>query len=223
METPACWFLRSLLDLASSSHRGTFLSQHERSPRHSCRLHNVREAGSAVTEALIAGPRLRKLSFTGSTEVGRNLLAAVSQTVLRTSMELGGNAPFLIFDDADVDAAVAGALAAKLRNIGEACAAANRFFVQESIAPEFSRRLVEKMAEMSIARGTEGGTQLGALIESASRDKVQSLVDYAVSRVVTVLTGVRGVESRVGFRLLTGQIDTTTPAGRVFFNINEPK
>ena len=169
----------------------------------------------AVTGPLIADPRLRKLSFTGSTEVGRNLLAAASQTVLRTSMELGGNAPFLVFDDADVDAAVAGALAAKLRNIGEACTAANRFYVQESIAPEFSRRLAEKMAEMSIARGTEDGAQLGPLIDSASRDKVQSLVDDAVSRGATVLTGGRVVPG-AGYFFEPTVLTDVQPGSRVF-------
>lgn len=144
---------------------------------------------SAVTGPLVADTRLRKLSFTGSTEVGRGLLAAASANVLRTSMELGGNAPFIVFDDADLDAAVAGALAAKLRNIGEACTAANRFYVQEAIAPEFSRRLAEKVAAMPVARGTVAGAQLGPLIDETSREKVRALVDDAVSMGATVLTG----------------------------------
>ena len=169
----------------------------------------------AVTGPLIADPRLRKLSFTGSTEVGRTLLAAASQTVLRTSMELGGNAPFLVFDDADLDAAVSGALAAKLRNIGQACTAANRFYVQHSIAPEFSRRLAAKMAEMTIARGTEEGAELGPLIDSAAREKVRSLVDDAVERGATVLTGGRVVPGS-GYFFEPTVLTDVRPGSRVF-------
>src|ERR671921_509939 len=108
-----------------------------------------------VTGPLIQDPRLRKLSFTGSTEVGRKLIEAAAQNVLKTSMELGGNAPFLIFDDADLDAAVDGALLAKMRNIGEACTSANRFHVAEPVRDEFSRRLAERMGSLKLGRGTE--------------------------------------------------------------------
>ncbi|HZE06492.1 MAG TPA: aldehyde dehydrogenase family protein, partial [Solirubrobacteraceae bacterium] len=104
---------------------------------------------------LIADPRLRKLSFTGSTEVGRKLMEQASQNLLRLSMELGGNAPFIVFDDADIDAAVQGAMIAKMRNIGEACTAANRFHVADAVADQFAEKLAEKMAAMKVGRGTE--------------------------------------------------------------------
>src|SRR5213079_2249541 len=104
---------------------------------------------------LVKDPRTRKLSFTGSTEVGRKLIEQSAEQVLRVSMELGGNAPFLVFDDADLDAAVDGAVLAKMRNVGEACTAANRFHVHESVAEEFARRLAERMAAMKVGRGTE--------------------------------------------------------------------
>ncbi|MCA0293954.1 MAG: NAD-dependent succinate-semialdehyde dehydrogenase [Actinobacteria bacterium] len=145
-------------------------------------------AGS-TTGPLIADPRLRKLSFTGSTEVGVTLLQQAAENVLRTSMELGGNAPFLVFADADLDAAVDGALAAKLRNIGEACTAANRFYVQAPVAEEFSRRLAEKVAAKRVGRGTEDGIDIGPLIDERSRDKVHALVTDAVARGARVVTG----------------------------------
>jgi succinate-semialdehyde dehydrogenase/glutarate-semialdehyde dehydrogenase len=142
-----------------------------------------------VTEPLIADPRLRKLSFTGSTEVGRNLLAAAAPNVLRTSMELGGNAPFLVFEDADLIAAVDGAVLAKMRNNGEACTSANRFYVHESIAAEFSVRLAAKLSHMVVARGTEEGAQVGPLIDATSREKVEGLVADAVEKGARVVTG----------------------------------
>ncbi len=143
----------------------------------------------ANTAPLIADPRLRKLSFTGSTEVGRRLLKQAADTVLRTSMELGGNAPFLVFADADLDAAVEGALAAKLRNIGEACTAANRFYVEESVASEFASRLAARVAAKRVGRGVEDGVEIGPLIDAESRAKVDDLVQDAVRRGATVLTG----------------------------------
>ncbi|WP_294563650.1 NAD-dependent succinate-semialdehyde dehydrogenase [uncultured Arthrobacter sp.] len=147
-----------------------------------------------VTGPLVEDPRLRKLSFTGSTPVGRSLLAAASKNVLRTSMELGGNAPFLVFEDADLDAAVTGALAAKLRNMGEACTAANRFLVHESVADEFATRLAERMAGMRTARGTEDESKLGPLIDGKSRDKVHSLVTDALADGAEAVTGGAPVE-----------------------------
>src|SRR6476659_4411664 len=135
----------------------------------------------ATTGPLIKDQRLRKLSFTGSTEVGRRLLADASETVLRTSMELGGNAPFVVFGDADIDAAVAGAMLAKLRNMGEACTAANRFIVHESVADEFAEKFAAKMAGMTTARGTEPESKVGPLIDAKSRDKVHELVSDAVA------------------------------------------
>ena len=127
-------------------------------------------------EPLIRDPRLRKLTFTGSTEVGRRLVEQSAEQLLRVSMELGGNAPFLVFDDADLDAAIDGAMLAKMRNIGEACTAANRFLVHESVAGEFARRLAERMGAMKIGRGTEDGVQVGPLVDEKSRDKVAELV-----------------------------------------------
>jgi succinate-semialdehyde dehydrogenase/glutarate-semialdehyde dehydrogenase len=142
-----------------------------------------------VTGPLIKDSRLRKLSFTGSTPVGRRLLADASENVLRTSMELGGNAPFLVFEDADLDKAVDGAMAAKLRNMGEACTAANRFIVHESVAAEFAEMLAARMKDVTPGRGTEDSSNLGPLIDGKSRDSVHSLVQDAVDDGAQVLTG----------------------------------
>jgi succinate-semialdehyde dehydrogenase / glutarate-semialdehyde dehydrogenase len=150
----------------------------------------------AVMEPLIRDRRLRKLSFTGSTEVGRKLTAQAAEQVLRVSMELGGNAPFLIFDDADLDAAVEGALLAKLRNIGEACTAANRFHVAEPVAGAFADRLAERMGAMKLGRGTQDGVQVGPLIDEPGRQKVTELVGDAVSRGAKVLVGGRAGDGR---------------------------
>jgi succinate-semialdehyde dehydrogenase/glutarate-semialdehyde dehydrogenase len=135
--------------------------------------------------------RVRKLSFTGSTEVGRLLLSQAANSVMSCSMELGGNAPFIVFEDADIDAAVEGALLAKMRNGGEACTAANRFHVAASVAGEFSQKLAERLAAMKVGRGTEPNVQLGPLIDAAQRDKVAELVDDAVAKGASVLTGGR--------------------------------
>ncbi len=144
---------------------------------------------NAVTEPLIRSGLARKLSFTGSTRVGRILLEQCAQKVLRTSMELGGNAPFIVFADADLDEAVDGAIAAKMRNMGEACTAANRIFVHASVIDEFGRRLADRMATMSVGRGTEDGVTVGPLVDEAALRKVQALVDDAVGRGARVLTG----------------------------------
>jgi succinate-semialdehyde dehydrogenase/glutarate-semialdehyde dehydrogenase len=146
-------------------------------------------SSGATTGPLIADPRLRKLSFTGSTEVGRKLIESSAENVLKVSMELGGNAPFLIFDDADLDAAVEGALLAKMRNIGEACTAANRFHVADSIAGEFAERLAKAMGELKIGRGTEENVEVGPLIDQPSREKVEELVDDAREKGAKVLVG----------------------------------
>src|ERR671910_1825143 len=138
---------------------------------------------------LIADPRARKLSFTGSTEVGRKLVAQSAEQILRVSMELGGNAPFLVFEDADVDAAVEGAMIAKMRNIGEACTAANRFHVHESVAEEFARRLGERMQALPVGRGTEEGVEVGPLIDGDQREKVADLVDDALGKGARALVG----------------------------------
>ncbi|MCG7416406.1 NAD-dependent succinate-semialdehyde dehydrogenase [Microbacterium sp. ACRRU] len=142
-----------------------------------------------VSERIISDPRLRKLSFTGSTPVGQKLLQQAAQGVLRTSMELGGNAPFVVFDDADLDKAVEGAMLAKFRNIGQACTAANRFIVQRSVVEEFTRRVTERVQAMKIGRGTEEGVQIGPLIDDRAVDKAKTLVGDAVERGATVTTG----------------------------------
>jgi len=139
-------------------------------------------SAGALTGPLLRDPRLRKLSFTGSTEVGRQLVKDSADQLLRTSMELGGNAPFLVFEDADLDKAVDGAMLAKMRNMGEACTAANRFHVHASVAEEFTRRLAERMGALTVARGTEDGAQVGPLIDEAGRGKVEALVADAVDR-----------------------------------------
>ncbi|MEA2181202.1 MAG: succinate-semialdehyde dehydrogenase / glutarate-semialdehyde dehydrogenase, partial [Solirubrobacteraceae bacterium] len=148
----------------------------------------ARSSGS-VMEPLIKDARTRKLSFTGSTEVGRTLMAQASEQVLRVSMELGGNAPFLVFDDANLDDALDGAMIAKMRNIGEACTAANRFHVAESVASEFASGLAERMSALKIGRGTEDGVDVGPLIDEDQLEKVAELVDDAVAKGARVLCG----------------------------------
>jgi len=142
-----------------------------------------------VVEPLLRGGRIRKLSFTGSTQVGRILLAQCAGTVVRTSMELGGNAPFVVFEDADLDVAVDGAMMAKMRNMGEACTAANRFFVHTSVVEEFGARLAERMGVLVVGPGTRPGVDVGPLIDEAGRAKVESLVADAVERGARVLVG----------------------------------
>jgi succinate-semialdehyde dehydrogenase/glutarate-semialdehyde dehydrogenase len=146
-------------------------------------------SSSAVSEPVIGDPRLRKLSFTGSTEVGRKLVAQSADQLLRVSMELGGNAPFIVFDDADLDDAVAGAMIAKMRNIGEACTAANRFYVAEPLQEDFARALGDRMGAMKVGRGTEEGVQVGPLIDEKGRAKVEELVEDAVDRGATRIVG----------------------------------
>jgi succinate-semialdehyde dehydrogenase/glutarate-semialdehyde dehydrogenase len=140
------------------------------------------KSSGAVMEPLIKDFRTRKLSFTGSTEVGRVLMEQASEQLLRVSMELGGNAPFIVFEDADVDDAVAGAMVAKMRNIGEACTAANRFHVHSSLAAEFTDKLAEKMGALKVGPGTEEGVDVGPLIDDAQRSKVVELVEDAVGK-----------------------------------------
>ncbi|HEV8373501.1 MAG TPA: NAD-dependent succinate-semialdehyde dehydrogenase [Actinomycetota bacterium] len=153
-------------------------------------------SSGAVMEPLIKDGRVRKLSFTGSTEVGRKLLAQAADNVLRVSMELGGNAPFLIFDDANLDAAVEGALLAKMRNIGEACTAANRFHVAEPVAAAFADRLAERMAALKLGRGTEDGVQVGPLIDKNAVDKVSELVGDAIDKGARAVVGARPGDGR---------------------------
>jgi succinate-semialdehyde dehydrogenase / glutarate-semialdehyde dehydrogenase len=148
----------------------------------------ARSAGSVIGP-LLEDSRTRKLSFTGSTEVGRTLIEQSAKQILRVSMELGGNAPFIVFEDADLDAALDGAMLAKMRNIGEACTAANRFHVHESLAAEFSRRLAERMGALKVGRGTEPDVDVGPLIDEDQRGKVTELVADAVQRGAQVLLG----------------------------------
>jgi succinate-semialdehyde dehydrogenase / glutarate-semialdehyde dehydrogenase len=144
---------------------------------------------SDVSKPIIGDPRLRKLSFTGSTEVGRKLIEQSAHNVLRVSMELGGNAPFLVFDDADVDAAVEGAVIAKMRNIGEACTAANRFHVADKIRDEFTEKLAAELADMPVGRGTEDEVKVGPLIDGTQRSKVAELVQDAEQKGAQVVLG----------------------------------
>jgi succinate-semialdehyde dehydrogenase/glutarate-semialdehyde dehydrogenase len=146
-------------------------------------------SASAISGPLLQDSRLRKVSFTGSTPVGRRLLAEASGNVLRTSMELGGNAPFIVFDDADLGNAVQGALAAKMRNMGEACTAANRFLVHESVAEEFTAKFAAAMGALKLGRGTDPGTAVGPLINGGARKDVHDLVTEALKEGATVATG----------------------------------
>src|SRR5690554_5373481 len=156
-------------------------------------------SSSAVSKPIFADSRLRKLSFTGSTPVGVALLKQAADGVLRTSMELGGNAPFIVFDDADLDSAVDGAMIAKFRNIGQACTAGNRFIVHESVADEFAERITERVNAFTIGRGTEDGVTIGPLIDSDAVAKVAALVDDAVQRGAHVHTGGSAIEGDGNF------------------------
>jgi succinate-semialdehyde dehydrogenase/glutarate-semialdehyde dehydrogenase len=144
---------------------------------------------SDVMEPMIADPRLRKLTFTGSTPVGKNLVRQSADQLLRVSMELGGNAPFLVFPDADLDKAVEGAMLAKMRNMGEACTAANRFLVHESVADEFGEKFAARMAKEVVGRGTEPDVTVGPLIDDKQRSKVSELVEDATGRGASVVVG----------------------------------
>ena len=151
-------------------------------------------SAGAVSEPILSDPRLSKLSFTGSTPVGRTLLQQAAEGVLRTSMELGGNAPFVVFEDADLDRAVEGAMLAKFRNIGQACTAANRFFVHESVAEEFAARVTERVRALTVGRGTEPGVGIGPLIDDRATAKAESLVRDAVDRGAEIRTGGHAID-----------------------------
>jgi succinate-semialdehyde dehydrogenase / glutarate-semialdehyde dehydrogenase len=142
-----------------------------------------------VVSAMLHDPRVRVVSFTGSTEVGRKLLHEAADNVVKPAMELGGNAPFIVFDDADVDAAIEGAMIAKMRNMGEACTAANRFYVHENVHDEFAKKLTAKMGSLKMGNGLDDGVSLGPLVNADGRDKVVELVDDAVKKGAKVLTG----------------------------------
>jgi succinate-semialdehyde dehydrogenase / glutarate-semialdehyde dehydrogenase len=143
----------------------------------------------AVVSAMLHDPRVRVVSFTGSTEVGRKLLHEAADNVVKPAMELGGNAPFIVFDDADIDAAIEGAMIAKMRNMGEACTAANRFYVHKQVHDTFAKKLTERMASLKMGNGLDDGVALGPLVNAEGRDKVKALVADAVKKGAKVLTG----------------------------------
>jgi succinate-semialdehyde dehydrogenase/glutarate-semialdehyde dehydrogenase len=147
-----------------------------------------RSSGKVVS-AMLHDARVRVVSFTGSTEVGRKLLHEAADCVVKPAMELGGNAPFIVFEDADIDAAIDGAMVAKMRNMGEACTAANRFYVHEKVHDEFAKKLTAKMGGLKMGNGLDDGISLGPLVNKDGRDKVIELVDDAVKKGAKVLTG----------------------------------
>ncbi len=156
-----------------------------------------------LVAAMLADPRVRKLSFTGSTEVGRALLHTAADTVTNCSMELGGNAPFLVFEDADIEAAVEGAFLAKMRNGGEACTAANRFYVHDDVAGEFTARLADRLSSLRVGPGLDDGTDLGPLVNSDTRSKVASLVESATGAGGRLVTGGEAPDRKGYFYLPT--------------------
>src|SRR5437764_1595080 len=171
-----------------------------------------RSAG-AVVGAMLKDPRVRVVSFTGSTAVGRTLLRAAADNVVKPAMELGGNAPFIVFEDADIDAAIEGAMIAKMRNMGEACTAANRFYVHERVHDEFAQKLTAKMSALKMGNGLDEGVALGPLVNKDGRDKVIALVDDAVKKGAKVLTGGKapgGAGSFYPATVLTGASDAAT-------------
>src|SRR5579871_2441849 len=174
-----------------------------------------RSSGKVVS-AMLHDPRVRVVSFTGSTEVGRKLLHEAADNVVTPAMELGGNAPFIVFEDADIDAAIEGAMIAKMRNMGEACTAANRFYVQEKVHDEFARKLTEKMAALKMGNGLQDGVALGPLVNAEGRDKVKQLVEDAVKRGAKVLTGGQAPEGKGYFYPAT--VLTAVPDGAAMLN-----
>jgi succinate-semialdehyde dehydrogenase/glutarate-semialdehyde dehydrogenase len=173
-----------------------------------------------VGQSLMADSRLRKVSFTGSTAVGRTLLGQAAPHVLRSSMELGGNAPFVVFADADQDAAIEGALVAKMRNNGQSCTAANRFYVESTVAAEFAERLATRMSGLSVGEGTKPGVQSGPLIDERGRAKVARLVSEYVAQGAQTRTGGAKLD-RPGYffeaTVLTGVASTSAALGEEIF------
>jgi succinate-semialdehyde dehydrogenase/glutarate-semialdehyde dehydrogenase len=172
-------------------------------------------SASDVSKPILADPRLRKLSFTGSTEVGKKLIEQSAQNVLRVSMELGGNAPFIVFDDADVDDAVEGAVIAKMRNGGEACTSANRFHVSERVQDEFTEKLAKRIGDLKVGRGTDEGVNVGPLIDADQRGKVAELVQDALAKGATAVVGGKEIDGAGYFFQPTVLADVPTEA-RVF-------
>src|ERR1700720_3329505 len=174
-----------------------------------------RSSGKIVS-AMLHDPRVRVVSFTGSTEVGRKLLHEAADHVVKPAMELGGNAPFLVFEDADIDAAIEGAMIAKMRNMGEACTAANRFYVQEKVHDEFANKLTEKMVALKMGNGLQDGVALGPLVNQEGRDKVKALVADAVKKGAKVLTGGQAPSGKGYFYPAT--VLTGVPDGAAMLN-----
>ncbi len=170
----------------------------------------------AVVSAMLHDPRVRVVSFTGSTEVGRKLLHEAADNVVKPAMELGGNAPFIVFEDADIDAAIEGAMIAKMRNMGEACTAANRFYVQEKVHDEFAQKLTAKMAGLKMGNGLQDGVALGPLVNAEGRDKVKALVEDAVKKGAKVLTGGTALDGKGYFYPAT--VLTNVPDGADMLN-----
>lgn len=170
---------------------------------------------SEFSEAVLKDPRVRKLSFTGSTQVGSILLGLASRNVIKSSMELGGNAPFIVFDDADLDRAITGAIAAKLRNGGQSCIAANRFYVQEGIAEDFIQGFSEKMSSITLGPGELESTQLGPMIDQKAAQRMQDLVDHAVAGGATVRAGGSAPEGP-GYFFEATVLDGVAPNADVF-------
>src|SRR2546421_8673917 len=157
-------------------------------PAGACNVIPSRRSGPVVS-AMLHDPRVRVISFTGSTAVGRKLLHEAADNVVKPAMELGGNAPFIVFDDADIDAAIDGAMIAKMRNMGEACTSANRFYVQERVHDEFAKKLTAKMAGLKVGNGLDDSVAVGPLVNADAKKKVVELVDDAVSKGAKILTG----------------------------------
>ena len=168
-----------------------------------------------VVEAMLTDPRVRKLSFTGSTEVGRILLRKAADQIVNCSMELGGNAPFIVFDDADLEKAIAGAMIAKMRNGGEACTAANRFYVQRGIAQAFGARLAEAMTALVVGEGADGATDCGPLVNAKAIGKIEHLVGDAIARKAKVLCGGNRITGRGNFYAPTVLLDVPADAAIV--------
>ena len=171
-------------------------------------------SASRFSETVLADPRVRKLSFTGSTEVGRVLLKAAANSVINCSMELGGNAPFLIFEDADISAALDGAFLAKMRNGGEACTAANRFYVHEAVADEFTAAFAARLEALKVGPGLDDGTELGPLVNEDTRSKVATLVVEATSAGSRVVTG-GSVPDRRGYFYAPTVLDNVPPGAGI--------
>jgi succinate-semialdehyde dehydrogenase / glutarate-semialdehyde dehydrogenase len=166
----------------------------------------------AVVGAMLQDLRVRVLSFTGSTEVGRKLLHAAADNIVRPVMELGGNAPFIVFDDADIDSAVEGAMIAKMRNMGEACTAANRFYVHADVHDAFAAKFADRMRALKVGHGLEEGVALGPLVNADARDKVVELVDDAVGKGAKVLVGGKAPDGKGFFFPATVLVDVPDDA-----------